>query len=582
MNRISASSLISKNVRAVVSSTQGPRLQCVTLRTVPVAGYSAAYAPSVFFTTRRCFASASGAAAFGATGRVAGAKKSKGTQQSAAAAAPEIVEQPAANPYTAPPLVSAAEAHPLAALGTPERPLVIVSPPPPKTLASRLWIFVIAVIGMSAALQLYDAYDQRQAANAAASSGAAGAAGAPGTGNTFATKFGIQDVKPVDLESTTVSFSDIQGVDEAKEELADIVAFLKDPSQFNEMGARLPKGALLVGPPGGGKTMLAKAIAKEAGVSFFYCSGSEFDEMFVGVGSRRVRELFKAAKAHAPALIFIDEIDALGGKRTGRDQGQTRQTLNQLLTEMDGFQASDSVVVLAATNTPETLDSALMRPGRFDTTVSIDPPDVHGRTAIIATYLKKVRADASVVAADIAKGTAGMTGAELSNLINLAAIRAVVTGKRAISAGEIDYAKDRVMMGAENKTKAIPEAEKRVTAFHEGGHALVAMLLETALTRCTRRQSCRAAAASLAWCSSSQRRTATRRAAARCSRACRFALPAALPRRSCWAMTTSPPVPPPTSSRPPRWPAPWSAASASATGSAASTTAARTMPRAPT
>jgi ATP-dependent metalloprotease len=473
MNRMSVSSLVTKNVRAVVSSTQGPRLQSFTLRTMPVAGYSAAYAPAAFFTARRCFATsgvnAAAAAAFAgnpAAGTAArGSKKSKQHQQAADAAATSQI----------PPSMQ----HPLAMLGTLERPLVITSPPAPKTMASRLWLFVIAVIGMSAALQLYDAYDQRNAAASAASNGGASGTGQqPGGGATFASKFGIQEVKPVDLEATTVSFADIQGVDEAKEELADIVSFLKDPAKFNEMGARLPKGALLVGPPGGGKTMLAKAIAKEAGVAFFYCSGSEFDEMFVGVGSRRVRELFKAAKAHSPALIFIDEIDALGGKRSGKDQSQSRSTLNQLLTEMDGFLGSDSVVVLAATNTPESLDKALMRPGRFDTTVSIDPPDVHGREAIIGSYLKKVRADASVIAHDIARGTAGMTGAELSNLINLAAIRAVVTGKPSISAHEIDYAKDRVLMGAENKTKAIPEAEKRVTAFHEGGHALVAMLLE--------------------------------------------------------------------------------------------------------
>jgi ATP-dependent metalloprotease len=223
--------------------------------------------------------------------------------------------------------------------------------------------------------------------------------------------------------------------------------------------------------------MLAKAIAKEAGVSFFYASGSEFDEMFVGVGSRRIRELFAAAKQHSPALIFIDEIDALGGKRSSKDHSHNRMTLNQLLAEMDGFQANDAVVVIAATNTPQTLDKALTRPGRFDTTVAVDPPDMKGREAIIQTYLAKIKKDISVSAHDIAKGTAGMTGAELANLVNVAAIRAVTLEKKEVTSAEIDYAIDRVLMGSENRSKIIPPEELKITAWHEGGHALTALLL---------------------------------------------------------------------------------------------------------
>jgi len=351
---------------------------------------------------------------------------------------------------------------------------VCVTAAPPRTMASRLWMVVFFIIGVSATLHIMDEIDLRTGGD-----GKVGATGGPGGGNgRFASMFGHQEVKPVDLDNQTVSFDDIQGCDEAKKELEELVSFLKDPKRFHDMGARLPRGALLVGPPGTGKTMLAKAIAKEAGVKFFYCSGSEFDEMFVGVGSRRVRELFAAAKANSPSLIFIDEVDALGGKRSSRDQSYSRMTLNQLLAEMDGFSSSDEVVVLGATNTPDSLDKALTRPGRFDTTVAVDPPDMKGREKIVETYLAKIKRDASVSATEIAQGTAGFTGAELSNLVNLAAIRAVVKGLSQVTAAEVEYAKDRVMMGAENTSKVIPDEEKRVTAYHEGGHALTALLLE--------------------------------------------------------------------------------------------------------
>lgn len=357
-------------------------------------------------------------------------------------------------------------------LGTRERPLVVAALPQPRSLMSKLWMFLVAVIGLSALLHLVEEIDLR-------TSGGENTGKVGGLGNQrIASMFGVQEVKPVDLDQQQVTFADIQGVDEAKQELEDIVLFLKDPSRFTELGARLPRGALLVGPPGCGKTMLAKAIAKEAGVKFYYCSGSEFDEMFVGVGSRRVRELFAAAKSTGPSLIFIDEIDALGGKRTSKDHSYSRMTLNQLLAEMDGFQSSDAVIVLAATNTPDALDKALTRPGRFDTTVSVDPPDLKGRAAILTTYLEKIKHDATVLALEIAKGTSGMTGAELSNLVNVAAIRAAVLEKKEVSWDEIEYAKDRVMMGAENRSKIVPEEERRITAYHEGGHALIAILNE--------------------------------------------------------------------------------------------------------
>ena len=291
-----------------------------------------------------------------------------------------------------------------------------------------------------------------------------------------------EQAKPVKLDNFTVRFSDVRGCDEAKEELEEIVLFLKDPERFRRLGGKLPKGALLVGPPGCGKTMLAKAIAKEAGVNFFYCSGSEFDEMFVGVGARRIRDLFSAAKSQGPSLVFIDEIDALGSSRSAKDMSYSRMTLNQLLAEMDGFNSSDDVIVIAATNTPDTLDKALVRPGRLDRHISVDPPDVKGRQDILDLYLSKVKLnpkdEISELSKQVARGSIGFTGADLQNLVNLAAIRAVMLDKNFVTIEDMEYARDRVMMGAENHSKKMSENEKKNTAYHEGGHALVAMLLE--------------------------------------------------------------------------------------------------------
>ncbi|KAG5488677.1 hypothetical protein JIQ42_00291 [Leishmania sp. Namibia] len=354
-------------------------------------------------------------------------------------------------------------------LGTKERPIVVVSAPQKASWATRFWMFLLFGIALSCFISLVEEFNDRfQEGHPANKSGFA-RSGISGL-------FGSVDVKPVNLDNLEVTFDSIRGCDEAKKELEEIVEFLKDPEKFHNLGGRLPKGALLTGPPGCGKTMLAKAIAKEAGVSFFYATGSEFDEMFVGVGARRVRELFAAAKANSPALIFIDEVDALGGRRSRSDHSTSRMTLNQLLAEMDGFDSDEAVIVLAATNTPETLDKALTRPGRLDTTITVDPPDMKGRAEVVQVYLDKIKTDSTVNAMDIARGTTGFTGAELSNLVNLAAIRAAVLNKAKVTSEEIEYAKDRVMMGAESK-KIVPEEERRVTAFHEGGHALSAILL---------------------------------------------------------------------------------------------------------
>ncbi|MBO8143733.1 MAG: ATP-dependent metallopeptidase FtsH/Yme1/Tma family protein [Thermodesulfobacterium sp.] len=280
--------------------------------------------------------------------------------------------------------------------------------------------------------------------------------------------------------NTKVTFNDVAGIEEVKEELQDVVEFLKNPQKFTKLGARIPKGILLVGPPGTGKTLLAKAVAGEAGVPFFSISGSDFVEMFVGVGAARVRDLFTQAKAHAPCIIFIDEIDAVGRQRgagLGGGHDEREQTLNQLLVEMDGFETEEGIVVLAATNRPDILDPALLRPGRFDRQVFVPPPDLNGREAILKLYTKKFKIDENVDFKSLAKGTPGFTGADLENMLNEAALIAAKKGKEKIEIEDLEEAKDKIIMGKERKGVILNEEERKIIAYHEAGHALVAYYL---------------------------------------------------------------------------------------------------------
>ena len=273
-----------------------------------------------------------------------------------------------------------------------------------------------------------------------------------------------------------VTFNDVAGIDEAKEELQEVVEFLKNPQKFQQVGGRIPKGVLLVGPPGTGKTLLARAIAGEANVPFFTISGSDFVEMFVGVGASRVRDMFEQAKKHAPCIVFIDEIDAVGrhrGAGLGGGNDEREQTLNQLLVEMDGFEANEGVILIAATNRPDVLDPALLRPGRFDRQVVVPNPDVLGREKILQVHMKKVRVGPDVDARVIARGTPGFSGADLANIVNEAALLAARVGKRMVGMVDFEAAKDKVMMGAERRSMVMTEEEKRLTAYHEFGHALV-------------------------------------------------------------------------------------------------------------
>jgi ATP-dependent metalloprotease len=285
------------------------------------------------------------------------------------------------------------------------------------------------------------------------------------------------EAKP-ELQKTR--FSDVQGCDEAKEELQELVEFLKSPDKFSTLGGKLPKGVLLTGPPGTGKTLLARAVAGEAGVPFFYMSGSEFDEVYVGVGSKRVRELFGAARGKAPAIVFIDELDAIGGKRNERDHAYAKQTLNQLLTELDGFDQSAGVVFLAATNFPELLDKALTRPGRFDRQVAVPLPDVRGRVAILKHHMRNMQIGTDVDSSTLARGTPGFSGAELENIVNQAAVHASKRKAQKVHMIDFEWAKDKILLGAERRSAVIQQKDKIMTAYHEGGHALVAMFTKEA------------------------------------------------------------------------------------------------------
>ncbi len=300
------------------------------------------------------------------------------------------------------------------------------------------------------------------------------------SGGGKAMSFGKSRARLTEPGGKRITFADVAGIDEAKEELAEIVEFLRDPKKFTRLGGRIPKGVLLVGPPGTGKTLLARAIAGEAGVPFFTISGSDFVEMFVGVGASRVRDLFMQGKKNAPCIIFIDEIDAVGrhrGAGLGGGHDEREQTLNQLLVEMDGFESNEGVILISATNRPDVLDPALLRPGRFDRQVVVSVPDVRGREQILKVHIKRIPLDDKVNLQIIARGTPGFSGADLENMVNEAALLAARANKNVVEMVDLEQAKDKVLMGTERRSLILNDEEKRVTAFHEAGHALVAKLM---------------------------------------------------------------------------------------------------------
>ena len=299
------------------------------------------------------------------------------------------------------------------------------------------------------------------------------------SGGNKAMSFGKSRARLLSMQQKKITFKDVAGVDEAKEELKEIIEYLREPQRFQKLGGRIPKGVLLVGPPGTGKTLLARAVAGEANVPFFSISGSDFVEMFVGVGASRVRDLFEQGKKNAPCIIFIDEIDAVGrhrGAGLGGGHDEREQTLNQLLVEMDGFESNDGVILVAATNRPDVLDPALLRPGRFDRRVVVGLPDVRGREEVLRVHIKKVPVADDVVLNILARGTPGFSGADLANMVNEAALNAARVNRKQVTMYDFELAKDKVLMGAERKSMLLTDEEKKVTAYHEAGHALVSVL----------------------------------------------------------------------------------------------------------
>lgn len=305
-----------------------------------------------------------------------------------------------------------------------------------------------------------------------------GAGGAMGGKNPMS--FGRSKARLINKDESSITFKDVAGVEEAKEEVMELVDFLSDPTKFTKVGGKIPKGVLMIGPPGTGKTLLAKAVAGEADVPFFFISGSDFVEMFVGVGASRVRDMFEQAQKSAPCIIFIDEIDAVGRQRgagMGGGHDEREQTLNQMLVEMDGFEGNEGIIVVAATNRPDVLDPALLRPGRFDRQVTVGLPDINGRNAILKVHMTKLPIAKNVQSINIAKGTPGFSGADLANLVNEAALIAAGQDKEMVGMREFDKAKDKIMMGSERKSMVMDEAEKEMTAYHEAGHAIVGRLV---------------------------------------------------------------------------------------------------------
>ncbi len=301
------------------------------------------------------------------------------------------------------------------------------------------------------------------------------------SGGGKAMSFGKAKARMLNEAQNKVTFADVAGIDEAKDELEEIIAFLRDPKKFQRLGGRIPKGVLMMGPPGTGKTLLARAIAGEAGVPFFSISGSDFVEMFVGVGASRVRDLFEQGKKHAPCIIFIDEIDAVGrhrGAGLGGGHDEREQTLNQLLVEMDGFESNEGVIIIAATNRPDVLDPAILRPGRFDRRITVPRPDVHGREGILRVHTKKVPLSDDVDLEVLARGTPGFVGADIENLVNEAALLAARQDKEKVGMGDFEMAKDKVLMGSERRSMVMSEQERRIAAWHEAGHTLVGMFVE--------------------------------------------------------------------------------------------------------